>query len=294
MTELGNRISLYRQNAGMTQEELADKLGVTPQAVSKWERGVSLPDVTLLAQLCHILHCSADSLLGTQSGDYSETQNADSTPRSFEDAFRNTMLALRACQEPLAFVFGTDLLCIFTEGLGGNYLETITACRERLAGSGILMPVLRIRDDIQLAPKEFMILSYHRILHRETVEQVDETTLSHIMDVLYHTVEENYGYILNREIVRALVENLAIEYPGLVSGVIPEKISYRLLQHILKGLLQRGDHPCYLIKIIETAEDLLTDNPEIGIDELVTGIAAAIEQKDNFDVVMHREHHKAE
>lgn len=286
MMELGNRISLYRQNAGMTQEELADKLGVTPQAVSKWERGVSLPDVTLLAQLCYILHCSADSLLGTQSSDYSETQDADNTP-SF-------MLALRACQEPLAFVFGTDLLCIFPERLGGNYLETITACRERLAGSGILMPVLRIRDDIQLAPKEFMILSYRRILYRETVEQVDETTFYHIMDVLYHTVEENYGYILNREIVRALVENLAIEYPGLVSGVIPEKISYRLLQHILKGLLQRGDHPCYLIKIIETAEDLLTDNPEIGIDELVTGIAAAIEQKDNFDVVMHREHHKAE
>lgn len=286
MTELSNRISLYRQNAGMTQEELADKLGVTPQAVSKWERGVSLPDVTLLAQICHILHCSADSLLGTQSSDYSETQDADNTP-SF-------MLALRACQEPLAFVFGTDLLCIFTEGLGRNHLETITACRERLAGSGILMPVLRIRDDIQLAPKEFMILSYRRILYRETVEQVDETTFSHIMDVLYHTVEENYGYILNRDIVRAIVDNLAIEYPALVRGVIPEKISYRLLQHILKGLLQRGDHPCYLIKIIETAEDLLTDNPEIGIDELVSGIAAEIEQKDNFDVVMHREHHKAE
>lgn len=287
MTELGNRISLYRQNAGMTQEELADKLGVTPQAVSKWERGVSLPDVTLLAQICHILHCSADSLLGTQSGDYSETQDADNTPPSF-------MLALRTCQEPLAFVFGTDFLCIFTEGLGRNYLEMVTACRERLAASGILMPVLRIRDDIQLAPKEFMILSYRRILYRETVEQVDETTFSHIMDVLYHTVEENYGYILNRDIVRALVDNLAIDYPALVRGVIPEKISYRLLQHILKRLLQRGDHPCYLIKIIETAEDLLTDNPEIGIDELVSGIAAEIEQKDNFDVVMHREHHKAE
>lgn len=41
MNCLGERISEYRQNNSMTQEEMAVKLGVTPQAVSKWERGVS-------------------------------------------------------------------------------------------------------------------------------------------------------------------------------------------------------------------------------------------------------------
>ena len=39
--QIGNIISQYRQNQKMTQEEFAARLGVTPQAVSKWERGVS-------------------------------------------------------------------------------------------------------------------------------------------------------------------------------------------------------------------------------------------------------------
>ena len=49
---LGSKILECRQNRGMTQEELAGRIGVTPQALSKWERGQSLPDVTLLADLC--------------------------------------------------------------------------------------------------------------------------------------------------------------------------------------------------------------------------------------------------
>ena len=40
---IGDKISEYRQNKGLTQEELAGKIGVTPQALSKWERGQSLP-----------------------------------------------------------------------------------------------------------------------------------------------------------------------------------------------------------------------------------------------------------
>ncbi len=284
MNELGSQISLYRQNVNMTQEELADRLGVTPQAVSKWERGMSLPDVTLLAQLCRILHCSSDSILGIQGGDYPEAQEAENGQNPFELPFRT----LRDCQEPLALIFGKDLIRIFTEELGGNYINAIVACRERLALGGILMPILRIRDEMQLAPKEFMILAYHRILYRETMAQIDESTLSHMMDALYDTVSKNYDYILNRDLVRTLVDNLSETYPALITGVVPEKISYGLLQNILKGLLQRGDFPCHLIKIIETAEDLLTADPSIGLSSLISGIASEIEREDNYSVVMHR------
>lgn len=45
---LGETICQYRQNRKMTQEEFASGLGVTPQAVSKWERGNGLPDVSLI------------------------------------------------------------------------------------------------------------------------------------------------------------------------------------------------------------------------------------------------------
>lgn len=60
---IGNRISKYRKEKGMTQEDLANKLGVSSQAVSKWENDASCPDIGLLPQLCSLLGISADELL---------------------------------------------------------------------------------------------------------------------------------------------------------------------------------------------------------------------------------------
>lgn len=48
---LGSRIAELRRKKNMTQEELAAELGVTPQAVSKWENDLSCPDITLLPRV---------------------------------------------------------------------------------------------------------------------------------------------------------------------------------------------------------------------------------------------------
>ena len=63
-TTLGSNIKSYRKNKGITQEELASLLNVTPQAVSKWESGASLPDVSMLVPLAQIFGVSTDVLLG--------------------------------------------------------------------------------------------------------------------------------------------------------------------------------------------------------------------------------------
>lgn len=60
---IGNRISKFRKAKGMTQEELANLLGVSSQAVSKWENDASCPDISLLAQLAKILGVTTDELL---------------------------------------------------------------------------------------------------------------------------------------------------------------------------------------------------------------------------------------
>lgn len=60
---IGNRISKYRKEKGLTQEDLAVKLGVSSQAVSKWENDASCPDISLLPQLCRTLGISTDELL---------------------------------------------------------------------------------------------------------------------------------------------------------------------------------------------------------------------------------------
>ena len=59
---LGGKISELRKDIGITQDEMSEKLGVTPQAVSKWENDVSCPDIMLLPKLAGLLGISIDEL----------------------------------------------------------------------------------------------------------------------------------------------------------------------------------------------------------------------------------------
>ena len=63
MKTLGKKISEYRKLRGMTQEDLAVKLNVTSQAVSKWENDLSIPDLPLLIELSDLFHVSLDELV---------------------------------------------------------------------------------------------------------------------------------------------------------------------------------------------------------------------------------------
>lgn len=65
-TTLGNKIASLRKENGWTQEELSEKLGVSPQAVSKWENDVSCPDITLLPEIARLFGVTTDSLLGCE------------------------------------------------------------------------------------------------------------------------------------------------------------------------------------------------------------------------------------
>ena len=65
--ELGQRIQERRKQQGLTQEQLGNDLFVSPQAVSKWENGESLPDIGTFPALCKTLGTSADALLGIDS-----------------------------------------------------------------------------------------------------------------------------------------------------------------------------------------------------------------------------------
>ncbi|MBD3919861.1 helix-turn-helix transcriptional regulator [Paenibacillus sp. PR3] len=65
--ELGQRIAELRHRRRWTQEQLGQQLGVSGQAVSKWENGDSLPDTTLLVDLARALDCTTDYLLGADA-----------------------------------------------------------------------------------------------------------------------------------------------------------------------------------------------------------------------------------
>lgn len=79
--ELKDRIAAVRRAAGLTQEQLGELLGVSRQAVSRWESGQTSPDVSTLAALCEKLRVSADYvLLGKEPGEGQSTGPAYEPP----------------------------------------------------------------------------------------------------------------------------------------------------------------------------------------------------------------------
>lgn len=60
---IGGRIACFRKQAGMTQSALSEQLGVTHQSVSKWERGMSLPELHMLVALAKLFGVTVDDLL---------------------------------------------------------------------------------------------------------------------------------------------------------------------------------------------------------------------------------------
>ena len=61
--EIGKFIAVRRKAHGMTQSQLAEKLGITDKAVSKWETGKSMPDLALFTPLCDLLEITLNELL---------------------------------------------------------------------------------------------------------------------------------------------------------------------------------------------------------------------------------------
>ena len=68
MQQVGSNICMLRKSIGITQMELADKLGISFQAVSNWERGLSMPDISKLGELSELFKVSIDEILGNSGG----------------------------------------------------------------------------------------------------------------------------------------------------------------------------------------------------------------------------------
>ena len=105
MKSIGEKIKEYRQKNHMTQEQLASCLNVTFQTVSKWETGVSNPDLSLIIPLTKIFHISSDELLGVNDIEadkrYEELKAAyDRTFRTEDFAERQRICELAVSEYP--------------------------------------------------------------------------------------------------------------------------------------------------------------------------------------------------
>ena len=82
---IGKNIAKYRKSAKLTQEELGKQLGVSNQAVSKWESEISMPDILLLPDIAKVLHVTLEDLYGISSAFNKDRISADEFPNYCHD-----------------------------------------------------------------------------------------------------------------------------------------------------------------------------------------------------------------
>ncbi len=82
--EIGARIRKYREMCGLSQKELAQKIGVSNSRVSNWEQGINRPDADILADICKALNVSPSELLDVRL-----------SPDDLDDQERKVIMAYR-------------------------------------------------------------------------------------------------------------------------------------------------------------------------------------------------------
>ncbi len=240
------RLTNARKEKGYTQEELSVKLGVTPQAVSKWERGMGYPDPETLLYLSEILDCSVDYLLHRERKKDRLTENGDDAQKKL---LLNNILA-----EPVVVEAGSGLIPLL-EQENRSQFNSIRNLRMKLATNyGILLPVIRVRDNVELGKQEYTISVYDKLIYTAAAEG-EKFSFSDICNSLETVCIENYDKIMNHQMVQTLLDNVEEKYPAVVKGIIPDKISLALIQKVLAGILKRNKTIRNLVKIIELLEE---------------------------------------
>lgn len=119
LVKFGNKIAALRKERGYTGEEFAERLHVSPQAVSKWENAKCLPETAILPSMAEILDCSIDSLLYPQEffileAVYTDGQTMIPVTRSVNDMVRGNTLNIYVNTPFIGACIESDRLKILT------------------------------------------------------------------------------------------------------------------------------------------------------------------------------------
>lgn len=159
--QIGEIIRKYRKELNMTQEEMANRLGVTAPAVNKWENGNSMPDIMMLAPIARLLDISLDTLLSFQD---------ELTPEEITHFIYETSEQLKSKPYDEAFQWSKKLI------------EQYPNSAELIWQTAVLLDAKRLTEEIPNSESydDYIVDCFTRALGSE-----NEITRNHAADSLY-------------------------------------------------------------------------------------------------------------
>lgn len=199
---IGKNIAKYRKAKGLTQEELGSKLGVTNQAVSKWESEVSMPDIMLLPEIATALNITLDDLYGIVKEPEKVSVSADDFP-SF-------------CHQKLIELFYYNTKMRFTH-IGSSDKEQLEFQIKKLM-DGCRIGCLSNTQGAIVTTEDFSFIdNTYKAANSENVikSQADDYTLMYLTDKNFRKV---FYYQYKTAFEKSKVNNTEFTFDEIMTG----------------------------------------------------------------------------
>ena len=199
---IGKNIAKYRKAKGLTQEELGAKLGVTNQAVSKWESEISMPDIMLLPEIATVLNITLDDLYGIVKEPEKVSVSADDFP-SF-------------CHQKLIELFYYNTKMRFTH-IGSSDKEQLEFQIKKLM-EGCRIGCLSNTQGAIVTTEDFSFIdSTYKVANSENVIKcrTDDYTLMYLTDKNFRKV---FYYQYKTAFEKSKVNNTEFTFEEIMNG----------------------------------------------------------------------------
>lgn len=241
ISDIGRNIAFLRKNAGFTQEELAEKLGVTAQAVSKWENGHNLPDIENLMLTAELLNLPYSALFSGKTGT-GMSKTYDIRDRLFHED--NMFTRMRAFA--------------LSEKLTGTY-KSLQYMREHHAG--------QFRKQGKFTTEQIQYINHPLMMacqaHAMGIKDDDLLAAKLLHDVVEDTGVEVQNLPFNLEVQ---------EIVGLVSFSIPEGVTKERAKEEYYEKIKGNGKAC-VVKVIDRCSNVSTMAGSFGKEQMARYIA---------------------
>lgn len=223
---LADKIIDLRKKNGWSQEELAEKLGVSRQAVSKWEGAQSMPDMGRIVQMSELFDVSTDYLLKDDivKEEPSENGGRDRSARTIGMEEANTFLALR--ERNSRHVALGVMLCILSPILlillgGAQELGLLSLTENQAAGAGLVVLILMVGIAVALFVSSSLRIADFEYLEKEAVETL------YGVDGMVRDRKEKFRPVFTRQLTIGIVLCVLATVPLFVSMFFAEEDSFQ-------------------------------------------------------------------
>lgn len=279
-SNLGANIKYFRKNKGFTQEELAGMLGVTPQAVSRWESEAGLPDVSMIVPIAQTLNITTDALLGyqVQSQDDRISKQVFEKMKGFEYVENPAESALKVCEylaeEANKHPMNYDIVLKYVQRVAGfsyytdmeKFLSDEPERANAILEDGIRkgLNVIRYSNDTKKINKAHYALAWIYI-HRKDFDNARE----HV-----NVLPALEGHCIKEELNMSLVffekgfdsmKNSTVEFNRLLFDVLARQVNTVTTHYCYFGELKEA------LEICNWCEDILmaySAKPEFATENL--------------------------